>query len=207
MECKHCGRPAKSKNSNVQHELRCKANPTGPQVKPSYGMLGKKGANQYTKGTAKPLSDETRRKRSEIAKKQVWTDARRAKHSASMKLAVLNNPDSYTKNNVCGRVKNIEYNGAVLKGQWELTVAKWLDSQLIRWENEPAGFPYTWKESTHLYYPDFFLPDYNVYIEVKGYKTERDDAKWTQFPNTLVVIDSKTIHSLTNRRIEDFLGP
>lgn len=68
FRCQYCEREAKTKNSNVQHEIRCKENPDGVQVKPSYGMLGKKGKNQWTKakelGTEYKLSDETRKKMS-----------------------------------------------------------------------------------------------------------------------------------------------
>lgn len=66
--CQYCEREAKTKKSNVQHEIRCKENPDGVQVKPSYGMLGKKGKNQWIKakelGTEYKLSEETRKKMS-----------------------------------------------------------------------------------------------------------------------------------------------
>jgi PAB1-binding protein PBP1 len=30
--------------------------------------------------------------------------------------------------------------------------------------------------------PDFYLPGTDEFIEIKGYKTEKDTAKWNQFP-------------------------
>jgi hypothetical protein len=30
--------------------------------------------------------------------------------------------------------------------------------------------------------PDFYLIESDTYVEVKGYKTEKDEAKWNQFP-------------------------
>jgi hypothetical protein len=35
---------------------------------------------------------------------------------------------------------------------------------------------------SHRYFPDFYLPETEEYIEIKGYKTERDEAKWKYFP-------------------------
>ena len=60
------------------------------------------------------ISDETRRRISEGSKRTnavKWTPEARARHSVALKKAVLRYPDSYSKNNVCGRVKCITYNG------------------------------------------------------------------------------------------------
>ena len=114
------------------------------------------------------------------------SDEEKLHRSESMKKAVENHPDSYTKNNVVGRVKNIEYNGTKLKGSWELLVAKWLDSFNIRWEHELKGFKYEWRGGIRTYYPDFYLPEFDLYLEIKGYERERDRAKWKAVSNLIV---------------------
>jgi hypothetical protein len=38
------------------------------------------------------------------------------------------------------------------------------------------------------YYPDFYLPEFNLWIEVKGWEKEIDQFKWAQFPHTLKII-------------------
>ena len=48
-------------------------------------------------------------------------------------------------------------------------------------------FEYEWENKIHLYFPDFYLPDYDIYIEVKGYERERDRCKWKVVPNLLVL--------------------
>lgn len=169
------------------------------------------GTNQYTKakklGLPKPeISKETRQKISDAAieqNKHMWTEEFRKKHSESMKRAVLENPESYSKNNVSGRVKIIEYKGIKLKGSWELKTAKWLDSQSIKWESEVNPQPYFWNGDWHLYFPDFYLEDFDTYIEVKGYKTERDHAKWDHFKGKLLIVDKNTIHNLNNLVLEN----
>lgn len=186
--CKYCNRETESKISNSNHVRRCPGNPDRVMEK---------------------LTDEGRKRISQATIKQnkkQWKDQEfRKKHKASMARAVKENPDSYTKNNVCGRVKILEYNGVKLKGQWELRTAKWLDSKKVKWDTEVHPQTYVWNGSDHKYYPDFYLKEYDVYIEVKGYKTDRDDAKWSQFNGTLVIVDKKNIDFLKDYSIIELI--
>lgn len=206
MFCEFCNKEYK----NVKgHQPYCKKNPNRKEpAKKSErwleAMKNKKKSNQYIKaceqGLPRPtISEETREKLRAGAinqNKTQWTNEQRAKHSNAMREAVKKHPDSYSKNNVCGRVAIIEYNGTKLKGQWELIVAKWLDSHNIVWESEVNPQNYFWEDKWRMYFPDFYLPDYNTYIEVKGYKRDRDIAKWSFFNGDLVVIDASIIHTL-----------
>ncbi|MBW2672037.1 MAG: hypothetical protein JRD89_01310 [Deltaproteobacteria bacterium] len=56
------------------------------------------------------------------------------------------------------------YNGVKFKSKLEAAWAKWLDEQGFIWAYEPFGFNIdgTW------YLPDFWLPEVNTIIEVKG---------------------------------------
>jgi hypothetical protein len=40
------------------------------------------------------------------------------------------------------------------------------------------------------------LEEDDIFVEVKGYKTERDDAKWKAFPLKLVVYDRMKFEEL-----------
>lgn len=56
-----------------------------------------------------------------------------------------------------------------------------------------SGFDYIWNgEPT--YYPDFYLPEFDTYVEIKGYKTERDVAKWSHFPKKMIVLMKSEIN-------------
>jgi hypothetical protein len=62
------------------------------------------------------------------------------------------------------------YNGMSFRSSWEAKFAKYLDEQKIIWQYEPMlEIPYG------IYFPDFYLIDLNVYVEIKGYW--RNDAK------------------------------
>jgi len=166
------------------------------------GILKKYNTNQFIKakneGKIILVSSETKKKLSDKAKEQKWDEERRIKHSISMKNAVKNNPESYSANNVSGRTKTIKYKNTLLKGSWELLVAKWLDENNIKWTNKIDGIHYEWCGSTHLYFPDFYLIELNKYIEVKGYERERDRCKWGVLEN-LIVIKKKEIKMIKEK--------
>lgn len=215
MNCRFCEKICKNDNSLRNHERLCHKNPDRTIVVSNFIKFNKKrkdlnirGTNHFIKskelGLALPVvSEETKKKISEASKKRVWTDEQKKKHSESMKTAVKNHPDSYTKNNVVGRVKNLEYNGIKLKGKWELIVAQWLDENRVKWEHETKSFQYEWN-GLRSYYPDFYLPDFDFYIEVKGYVTDRDLSKWKSIPN-LKVFKLNEIKKIKNKTL-DFLS-
>lgn len=120
------------------------------------------------------------------------------KFKKSIRLAIEKNPEAYSTSNVCGRTKIIEYNGFKLNGTWELDVAKWLDEEKIKWTNKIEGFKYFWHDDYHTYFPDFYLTQYDVYLEVKGYERERDRCKWDVIDN-LIILKKNEIKKIRNR--------
>lgn len=100
-----------------------------------------------------------------------------------------------------GRCKHIKYtqkDGLVvdLQGSWEEKFVIFLDTQNVMWERNRVGYKYTFNGRTHQYFPDFRLNEYDVYVEVKGYETERDREKWRQFPFDLLVVKKDEIQNL-----------
>lgn len=95
-----------------------------------------------------------------------------------------------------GRCKKIKYysniaGNVLLDGTWELNVAKYFDENNVNWKRNIKKFQYnnTIKNTISHYTPDFYLPDENKYIEVKGYETNLDKIKWSQFPENLEIWD------------------
>lgn len=202
LMCMHCNSLRKNSNSLRNHERLCRSNPNRQEIKSNLVEYNKKrksgeirvtGTNQFVKakmlGLPKPeVSKETRKKLSEAGKRKVWTQEMREARSKVMKEVVLRNPQSYSASNVCGRTKIVEYKGYKLNGNWELIVAKWLDDTGIIWTNKiDIPFSYQWQEKVHFYFPDFYLPEKDLYIEVKGYERDRDVAKWQVVPNLVIL--------------------
>ncbi|QGZ16041.1 hypothetical protein Kuja_0500 [Vibrio phage vB_VchM_Kuja] len=206
LQCKYCGKTCGNTGGLAVHESACKNNinikPKKPKSEAWLKAMSERrgnGQNQFTKakqeGRECIVSQDTREKLSVASSNIEWTDQRRKAHSERMKRAVSENPSSYSSNNVCGR-NCIEYRGHKLKGNWELLVAKWLDANNIEWEGETHPQEYIWRESPHLYFPDFYLPAYECFIEVKGYKTERDECKWAYCTKPLYIIRGEHIKLL-----------
>lgn len=92
-----------------------------------------------------------------------------------------------------GRTKWYEYeslyNGKVwVQGTWELAVVQYLDKNGFHWKRCSKRFPFIkpdGRPSTYL--PDFFVEELGAYLEIKGYETKLDRAKWSQFPEPLVI--------------------
>jgi len=190
-KCKYCERELKPKGES--HEAYCYLNPNRTIVDRSgekSPMFGKKGANQYSKGrkngTDVNMAEETRIRISESAKKRSHTELSKLKISESMKKVVLEKPEVYSGSNVNGRTKKINYNGTILDSSWELYFARWCDFENIKWEKNKKGFNYEWN-GERIYYPDFYLEDFDLYVEVKGYERERDKEKWKSVQNLLVI--------------------
>ena len=58
-------------------------------------------------------------------------------------------------------------------GNWEVEFAKLLDEKDIKWIYTNDKFDYVYENKIHKYYPDFYLPEFDTYIEIKGYPTKR----------------------------------
>lgn len=92
-----------------------------------------------------------------------------------------------------GRCRKFKYTSPIagdvlLDGTWELTVAKYFDSVKYHWKRNVIRFPYTnLKGSISYYTPDFYVEELGGYLEVKGYETDLDRCKWSQFTEKLTV--------------------
>lgn len=60
-----------------------------------------------------------------------------------------------------------------VQGTWEKRFAEYLNNNNIKWDRFKIHFD----NNIHIYTPDFYLPDYNLFIEVKGWMRDRDIIK------------------------------
>ena len=214
LYCQFCGKHCKNLNSLRQHEVRCKYNPNKIDITNSTnniknyidglkcGIYTKTNTNQYTKakllGLPKPeISETTRIKLSNVWLGKHHSNESKSKTSITMQRIVREKPESYSASNVNGRVKKVKYNGNIFDSSWEVLVAKYLDDNNIIWEHPNIGFDYEYEGKMHVYYPDFYLPQFDKYIEVKGYKRNKDEYKWSAVSN-LIIIQIKEINKIKN---------
>ncbi len=174
--CQYCNKECKSKNSHTNHERTCPGNPNRNYKN---GMTGKtawnKGLTAETNSTllARSISDKeaykdgsrvitgfaafTKEKRSSIAKQQGF--------------------GGYREN--AGRSKKFYYNDSFgkkvcLQSTYELKCAEILDDLDIKWIR-PTYIKYNGNKK---YFPDFYLVDYNIYLDPKNnFLAKKDHEK------------------------------
>lgn len=122
---------------------------------------------------------------------------RRKKISETMK----NNPKCGGLREGSGRGKKIWYESKIagkvyLRSSYEIEYVKWLDKNNINWKQNLIKFPYEYKGKLHYYYPDFYLIDDDEYVEIKGFKTDKDLEKWKNFPYKLKILMKDNLKSL-----------
>lgn len=205
LNCPHCDKVCKNTNSLRQHSVRCGKNPDRIHItnnlasyvsKLKSGEIEKLNVNQWSNPNFK-LSPETAKKSIEAKTKNGTlnhSEEHKKKMSSIMKQAVEEHPESYTSSNR-GRTKQIEKYGLKFQGNWELLYYEWCIANSINVVRCPERFLYEWN-GERSYNPDFYLPDSNTYVEVKGYETDRDRAKWKYFPHQLTVIRKKEIEEI-----------
>lgn len=185
MQCIFCQRTFDSvseryKTSSLKnHQIRCSKNPNRVLQKWKNPEKARKNIIKNSKNR---------------------TEEYRKKHSEAMKNAVLKYPESYSDKNIVGRSKHFTIDGVRYNSTWEYEVAKYLTEQNILWKRnglEPEK--YFWNDNWHFYFPDFYLEEFDCYVEVKGYETERDRQKWKHSKKRVVVIKQNELEKIKNK--------
>jgi hypothetical protein len=195
--CSYCKKEV-SKLGISAHERYCQANPN----RLTKGLGGrKKGTTPWNKGikTGKnpKISQALTGKSNGRALTPESEELRRNKISESMKA----NPLAGGLRIGSGRGIKGWYDSSIagsvyLRSSYEFRVAEYFDSKNINWRANTEAFNYMFNGEAHKYYPDFYLIDLDCYVEVKGFKTKKDQAKWENFPNKLVVLYENDIRHL-----------
>jgi hypothetical protein len=180
-KCKYCNKQCKNKNSWVNHERCC---PKNDNRNYKNGMCGKIPWNKgLTKTEASNLSGGKSgafrgRKHTEETKKKI-----------SEKLSI---------NNKGGRCKWFSVSGQNVQGTWEKNIAEKLNSMFIKWEKlkvHKHSLKYEIDGISKTYTPDFYLKDYNIYLEIKGYWWGNDERKMDiiikKYPEKKIIIVKK----------------
>lgn len=189
--CQFCSRETTNAGANKKHEISCKSNPNarkcgGNRKGHIPWNTGKKlHYDVWTKGkpgtfTGKTHTEETKRKMSE---------SRNELYANGWECVAGRCPKYDYESPIAGKIK--------VDGSWELAFCEFADRIQLDWKRNKKRFPYTKPDGTKsTYQPDFYVNELKSYIEVKGYETDLDKAKWEQFPEKLIVLRKKEIGEL-----------
>lgn len=186
LNCKYCDSERKNKNSLAQHEIRCKENPE--RINPSdYATGNRKGCLAWNSGKTGVYkhSDESKLKMSEkmLKRPKEWFKENGKKVSETIQTKVAEG----TWHTSLAKNMHYNYNGVDLHGTWELKYAQYLDKNNIKWIRCKEQFDYFYDGKNRKYTPDFYLIESDEYIEIKGFKTDKDSSKWKQFPKDKIL--------------------
>ncbi len=190
--CNFCQSERKNENSLRNHERLCKKNPDRQYtVFSDDGFQKQYSVNQYIKakmfGLPKPIvSKETRVKLSTAINNRSPEFKKRVGKKVSETINnKVKNGEWHTS---LAKRMHYSYKGVDLHGKWELKYAMYLDGNNVLWRRCSERFEYIFEGKKRHYTPDFYLPETDAYIEIKGYKTEKDKVKWSCFPSNKKLI-------------------
>ena len=165
MSCKHCGKSFEGfhRSEKANHSRWCLKNPKRKQYVDNLKHV-------------RAQISETARKAANAKIKQMWKDGKYShlkfdnwlgkKHTEESKKKMSESARKLTHRRL--RKGTVRYKGILLDSSWELALAKRLDEINIRWIRPK---PIKWIDKKGLernYFPDFYLPDYDLYLDPKN---------------------------------------
>lgn len=159
MECSFCGKICLNNNSHRNHERTCPSNPNRKLSVIDYSKRRKKNSNQFLKAKELGLPIPVSSLKGRPGKGTPHTEEFKSKQR---ELALSRGFGGVTQS------RKIQYEGKTLGSTYELAVAKSLDENNIRWDT-CRKFYYTDPFGKYrTYTPDFYLPDYDIYLDPKN---------------------------------------
>lgn len=194
IECPYCGKKF-SKYGLKHHMVLCDKNPNRDESKINPICL--KGHKSWSKGLTKN-TDERLMKMSNTTKERykngelhVWSEGltkdtdERVKHQSDTMSNIMKQKikDGVWVDN-CSKIHKIYYDNEEFDSSWECEFYKFLKEHNVEIQRCKQWFEYVdSKGKTRLYFPDFYLKEFDLYIEIKAFSKEKDKLKWEQFPN------------------------
>ena len=197
LVCQFCGKECKNRNSLCNHERLCKLNPNRQLTKyEKYGPIdgfNNKGRTAWNSGLTKE-TDNRVKKISESEKIYYETHDGTflgKSHTEEAKIKIsMSSQDRCKKlgTNLCGKGKRGIYKGILCQSSLELAWVLYQIDKGVNFVRNTRYFYYSFDGETKLYYPDFYLPEIDTYVEVKGYYDKKSQAKVEQFKGNIIVL-------------------
>lgn len=194
--CSHCNLDLKNKTASdkANHIRWCDKNPKREE----YRLAAAERAKQRRTGST--ASESTKEKIRQAHKDGKYSHIKHSKwwigktHSEETKNILrkkaLASPHRRLKKST------VEYKGVLLDSTWELELAKRLDEINVKWIRPD---PLVWIDNegkAHHYFPDFYLPEYNLYLDPKNQQAlkvqkKKLDLLLIQYPNIKIIYSLK----------------
>ncbi len=189
LNCIYCNKLCKNKNSLAQHECRCNKNPNKIAV-----VVTNSGRSHtaWNRGLTKE-TDERVAKASEAIKRRHEAglyDYSKNKHTQETKEKIRQQKLALCAQqgtNLCGKGLRGYYKGYYCQSSWELAYVIYNLEHNIVFERNKKCFKYILDGIERSYFPDFYIPATDTYIEIKGYYDRKTKEKEKQFVGKLII--------------------
>ena len=128
--------------------------------------------NVWNKGLTKEIDD--RCKRPDLVGKR-WGSAING-HTVETKEKISAIMSHKMKNRYTASKREV-YKGIKFESSWEVRLAKSLDKNSIKWNRPECLLWIDDNGQKHRYYPDFYLPDFSVYLDPKNPYVQKLDKR------------------------------
>ena len=212
VKCPHCGKEY-AKKGIATHIWRTHS--AGKDHNPNAGF-GNGTRQQWNTGLSKETNDSVK-KQAILASATHKKQYRNGTRTANIPSAQVRQDTSerMSLHNPGGKCKWYKVNGTKVQGTWERDIALILEENNISWIKPTTAnhlIRYDIEGQTKSYTPDFYLKEYNVYLEIKGHwwGNDRDkmDAVFKQHPEkNIVLIEGDLFKKLSKKviNIQDIL--
>ena len=144
------------------------------------GYLGKKHSKETREKLSKCSQKGWEMMKNDRQKFKKW---KRDQRQTRIKNNTLN--PIKTKENCYSRArggKRKDLNNQYFRSAWEANIARYYNFIGVKWEYEPKTFVFeNIKRGSVSYTPDFYLPDEDKWIEVKGWMDQKSKTKLNRF--------------------------
>ena len=187
--CRFCNKQCKNLNSLKNHEVRCKQNENRLTISNHLTKWCKKNNYSWNRGLTKETDERVKRNAENISEslKGEKNPFYGKHHSKKTKRLLSKKMKEYSHLNAKRNswAKMGWYDNIWMMSTYELAYYIYirdLGENIIRCTDR---FMYKYLNEFHYYTPDFIVN--NNYIEIKGYETEKDFAKYEAVNNLIVL--------------------
>ena len=203
FKCRFCTREFTNVGARGKHEKTCQHNPD--RVDQCGGKL-KGCTSSWNKGLSKETDNRIKLLGEKISQ---TTKARHGRsHTPETKLKMSQIKKALYAagwESTAGRCKKYDYESPIagnikVDGTWEIIFCKYMDFLGLTWCRNKKRFSYNnLKGTVSTYQPDFYVVNWDCFVEVKGYETDLDRCKWSQFPEKLIVCRKQEIKDMESK--------
>lgn len=134
-----------------------------------------KGLTKETDERVKRISQLSSKTRTGVKRKPLSVE-----HKQKISLKMTENNNGYVKTKYFDVFSKYQNKIVKVQGSWELKYAEFLNKNNINWiRDRKINLRYKKSDNDyyHTYYPDFYLPDTEEFIEIKGYYWKSRDGR------------------------------